>query len=151
MPPLEPARLDLAPHHLATLRSLLEQHVPEAEVWAFGSRVNGGAHDGSDLDLVLRNPHDLSASVTGWAALLEAVQASALPMLVEVHDWASMPSAFRGSILQSHWVLHVPQPRAQAEAIHDMPANTLLSEPSLARDWTSSDEVAAWAHLHRGR
>lgn len=151
MPPLEPARLDLAPHHLAALRSLLEQHVPEAEAWAFGSRVNGGAHEGSDLDLVLRNPHDLSAPVEGWADLLEAVQVSALPMLVEVHDWASMPSAFRSSILLSHWVLQVPQPRAQAKASRDMLVNTLLSEPSLARDWTSSDEVAAWAHLHRGQ
>lgn len=34
--------------------ALLGQHVPQAEVWAYGSRVNGGAHEGSDLDLVLR-------------------------------------------------------------------------------------------------
>lgn len=98
MPPLEPARLDLAPYHLAALRSLLEQHVPEAEAWAFGSRVNGGAHEGSDLDLVLRNPHDLSAPGQGCDALLEALQASALPMLVEVHDWARLPAGFHEGI-----------------------------------------------------
>lgn len=26
------------------------------EVWAYGSRVNGDAHEGSDLDLVIRTP-----------------------------------------------------------------------------------------------
>ncbi len=27
------------------------------EVWAYGSRVNGAAHEGSDLDLVIRGPN----------------------------------------------------------------------------------------------
>ena len=27
------------------------------EVWAYGSRVNGRAHEGSDLDLVIRSPN----------------------------------------------------------------------------------------------
>ncbi len=27
------------------------------EVWAYGSRVNGKAHQGSDLDLVIRTPN----------------------------------------------------------------------------------------------
>ena len=37
--------------------ALLREHVPNAEVWAYGrSRVNGRCHSGSDLDLVLRSP-----------------------------------------------------------------------------------------------
>ena len=31
--------LALSARHLAELRALLERHVPDAEVWAFGSRV----------------------------------------------------------------------------------------------------------------
>ena len=36
------------------LVELLRRHVPEAEVWAYGSRVNGRSHDASDLDIVPR-------------------------------------------------------------------------------------------------
>lgn len=79
--------------YLAQLKHLLATHVPEAEVWAFGSRIHGTAHKGSDLDLVLRNPHDLTAEVTGWSELIEVLQKSSLPILVEVHDWARLPAA----------------------------------------------------------
>jgi len=30
--------------------------LPDVEVWAYGSRVTGRSHDGSDLDLALRGP-----------------------------------------------------------------------------------------------
>ncbi len=108
MPPLDTAapaaapQLDLMPGQLAELRQLLARHVPEAEVWAYGSRVNGGAHEGSDLDLVLRNPQDLAQPVAGRAALVEALQDSALPILVEVHDWARLPASFHAGIARRH-------------------------------------------------
>jgi len=35
------------------LLDLLDQYIPSVEAWAYGSRVNGEAHDASDLDLVL--------------------------------------------------------------------------------------------------
>lgn len=98
MPPAEAKALALAPRHLAELRVLLERHVPDAEVWAFGSRVNGGAHEGSDLDLLLHNPRAPGQPVPGMAELREALQASALPMLVEAHDAAELPPAFRAGI-----------------------------------------------------
>lgn len=66
---------------------MFDRHVADAEIWAFGSRVNGGAHEGSDLDLVLRNPRDLTRPVQGWLALKEALSDSSLPMLVDVHAW----------------------------------------------------------------
>jgi predicted nucleotidyltransferase len=98
MPRLEPTRLQLAAQHLALLRELLQTHVPQTQVWAYGSRVSGGAHEGSDLDLVLRNPAQLSASCEGWMDLKEALQASTLPILVDVHDWAHLPAEFHWNI-----------------------------------------------------
>jgi predicted nucleotidyltransferase len=151
MPPPELRGLALAPRHLAELRALLQRHVPDAEVWAFGSRVSGGAHEGSDLDLMLRNVQDPAQPLLGAVALQEALQDSALPMLVEVHDWALVPAAFHESIRQAHLMLQVPQPRALAEAGQAKLGDTLLSEPALARNWASSEEEAAWAHLQRGR
>lgn len=69
MPRIELASLQLAPHYLDLLRELLRTYVPHTQVWAYGSRVTGGAHEGSDLDLVLRNPVQLSASCDGLLAL----------------------------------------------------------------------------------
>ena len=48
--------LHLLARHRAMLEALLKEHLPEVEVWAYGSRVNGQSHDGSDLDLVLHGP-----------------------------------------------------------------------------------------------
>ena len=49
-------RLHLSPRHRAEIAALLRKHLPDVEVWAYGSRVTGRSHDGSDLDLVLRGP-----------------------------------------------------------------------------------------------
>ena len=50
-------RLDSPRRCREELEALLREHVPNAEVWAYGrSRVNGRCHSGSDLDLVLRSP-----------------------------------------------------------------------------------------------
>jgi uncharacterized protein len=48
--------------------------------------VSGGAHEGSDLDIVLRTPGQLSANCEGWIDLKHALAESALPILVDVHD-----------------------------------------------------------------
>ena len=48
--------LNLLPRYREELEALLRQHVPEAEVWAYGSRVNGQCHAGSNLELALRSP-----------------------------------------------------------------------------------------------
>lgn len=105
MPSPDPGHLDLAPRHLAILRGLLDQHAPGAEVWAYGSRTAGTAHEGSDLDLVLRNPADLQAPCPGISALREALRDSVLPMMVEVQDWAAMPAAFRSQIERAFLVV----------------------------------------------
>ena len=49
-------RLHLSPRHRAEIETLLRKHLPDVEVWAYGSRVTGRSHDGSDLNLVLRGP-----------------------------------------------------------------------------------------------
>lgn len=105
MPPADLFPLDLAPHHLALLRQLLAQHTPGAEVWAYGSRVNGTAHEGSDLDLVLRNRAKPTLPVEGLATLREALSDSMLPMLVDAHDWASLPESFHRNIVARHVVI----------------------------------------------
>lgn len=105
MPPVMPEcipTLDLAAADSSELRHLLRTHVPDRQVWAYGSRVTGRAHPGSDLDLVLRDPHDLSRRSAGLGDLREALQRSRLPMLVDVHDWADLPASFHREIERIH-------------------------------------------------
>ena len=75
-------------------------------VWAYGSRVSGRAHASSDLDLVLRNPVDLSVPQKKLVELRAAISESDLPILVDVMDWARIPQAFREEIEREHVVLH---------------------------------------------
>ena len=97
--------LDLSPHIMAQLQRLLKAHVPQAEVWAYGSRVRGTAHETSDLDLVLRYIADPNAEVPGWADLKEAVQQSTIPILIDIHLWPHLPPRFHAEIDRAHVVV----------------------------------------------
>ena len=100
-------RLDLPRRYRNQLEALLREHLPDVEVWAYGSRVNGRSHEGSDLDLVLRSP-TLEPLGAGYFDLLEAIDNSNIPILVQAHDWARLPESFHPEIERDHMVLMVP-------------------------------------------
>ena len=97
-------KLLLLSRHRRMLEVLLQQHVPNVEVWAYGSRVNGEAHDASDLDLVLRNPA-LDPLGPEFSKLVEALEESNIPILVQVHDWARLPESFHHEIQKAYVVI----------------------------------------------
>lgn len=92
--------LDLRPEWLEIVCRLLAVHAPDAEVWAYGSRVQGTSHNGSDLDLVLRNPADPVKPQADLSSLREAFSESRLPILVDVLDWALIPESFQKEIMR---------------------------------------------------
>ena len=98
-------RLHLPPRHRRTLDALLREHLPDVEVWAYGSRVNGRSHDGSDLDLVLRGPALEMLPAQQLADFADAVCESTIPFLVETRDWARLPERFQREIERDHIVL----------------------------------------------
>lgn len=75
------------------------------EVWAYGSRVSGTAHEGSDLDLVLRSADLSKLPVEVFAEVKEKITESNIPILVEVFDWARLPESFHQNILRQYEVL----------------------------------------------
>ena len=100
----------LQPRHLDELRRLIASHLPQEEVWAYGSRIEGTAHDTSDLDLVVRHPADLKTEQgSGFWDLKEALSESNLPFLVELFDWARLPCTFWDNIAQHHVVIYTPE------------------------------------------
>ena len=98
-------KLDLPRRYRDQLEVLLREHMPDAEVWAYGSRVTGKSHDGSDLDLVLRSP-TLEPLAEGFFDLLEAIEKSNIPILVQAHDWARLPESFHREIERDYIVVH---------------------------------------------
>ena len=97
--------LHLSPRHRKEIVALLHKHLPDVEVWAYGSRVNGRSHDGSDLDLVLRGPKLAEIDISRLADFTEALQDSTIPFLVEARDWARLPESFHREIEREHVVL----------------------------------------------
>ena len=98
-------RLHLKPKHRELLEALLREHLPGVEVWAYGSRVSGRSHDGSDLDLVLRGPDLNEIPISQLGDFEEAVRESTIPFLVEARDWARLPERFHPEIERVHVVL----------------------------------------------
>ena len=97
-------RLALPRRYLDQLEALLSEHVPDVEVWAYGSRINGESHEGSDLDLVLRGPA-LEPLDGGFYDLLEEIEKSNIPILIQVHDWARLPESFHREIERAYVVV----------------------------------------------
>ena len=98
-------RLHLQPKHRKVLEGLLREHLPSVEVWAYGSRVSGRSHDGSDLDLVLRGPGLREIPIGQLGDFEEAVRESTIPFLIEARDWARLPERFHQEIERDHVVL----------------------------------------------
>ena len=101
-----PEGLHLSPRHREAIEALLRAHLPDVEVWAYGSRVNGRSHDGSDLDLVLRGPKLVEIDASRLAEFTEALRESTVPFLVEARDWARLPDSFHREIERGHVVLN---------------------------------------------
>lgn len=75
------------------------------EVWAYGSRVNATAHEGSDLDLVIRSQNGQKLSIDILMDIKEKIQESNIPIVVELFDWARLPESFHANIEAHHEVV----------------------------------------------
>ena len=95
----------LRERHRSELAQLLARHLPNVTAWAYGSRVNGGAHEGSDLDIVLRSPDLSPIPHKKLRAFVQALQDSNIPVLIEARDWARLPESFQQEILKKYAVL----------------------------------------------
>lgn len=93
MPPI-----DIHPDHWKIVQRILQEHVPDLEVWAFGSRAKGSAKESSDLDLAIITDEPLPIDTS--LALNEAFSESDLPWKVDVVDWSGV-SGFRRSVIEN--------------------------------------------------
>ena len=86
----------LSAEHLALVRRIVSEAVPEARAYVFGSRATGRARPFSDLDILFVQPARL-----GWAQradLLERFEASELPFRVDVVDDEGLAPGMRDRV-----------------------------------------------------
>ena len=92
--------LDLAHGYREVIEKILKKHIPEVEVWAFGSRVRWTAKDSSDLDLV----SDKKTPSRVLTLLNLDFTESNLPFKVDILDWQSLSEEFQ-KIIREEYVL----------------------------------------------
>ena len=97
--------IHLEDRHKKMLEDLFHKYLPGVEVWAYGSRVKGKSHEGSDLDLVLRGSNLEKIKFSQFMDMQEALTDSNIPFLVEIKDWAEIPKHFHEEIQKNYYVL----------------------------------------------
>lgn len=86
--------LDLSQADLKIVLDILKKYANHMTVYAYGSRVTGKSHPGSDLDLVIMN----HATKIPLAEIREAFRESNLPIMVDIFNWEEIPDSFKKEI-----------------------------------------------------
>lgn len=94
--------IDLTEDQRRLLLALIERHLPDTDVWAYGSRVRWTSRPESDLDLVVFSGPDRRSQVSD---LRDALTESHLPFRVDVLVWHDLPAPFCKMIDDEHAVL----------------------------------------------
>lgn len=87
--------IDLKPEYIDILCRIFDSYCPISEIWAYGSRVYGDDHDGSDLDLVVMS---FNGSQKRLSELKRLIADSDLPFLVDIVEYDCLPLPFQREI-----------------------------------------------------
>lgn len=112
--------IDLRPDQLAIVQNILRAELPEAKIWAFGSRARWTSSDDSDLDLAICAEAALPG--TRLRQLHHLFEESALPFSVDVVDWRRIDEDFRSAIREECVPFAMPKSgHARSEPWHAVP------------------------------
>ena len=96
-------KIFIKPQHLQMLIYIFNSYCPKAEIWAYGSRVGGDAHEGSDLDLAVKNFNDENKNIFD---LKNLISGSDIPFLTDVLEYDSIPPSFQKEIEKNYIVIY---------------------------------------------
>jgi len=96
-------KLFIKPEHLRMLTDIFDKYCPRAEIWAYGSRLSGDAHEGSDLDLVVKN---FGQDDLYLPELKELLTESNIPFLIDIHEYDKLPKSFQVEIKRNYVVIY---------------------------------------------
>ena len=99
--------------HLQAVQKILAQHLAQARVFAFGSRVSGKPRKYSDLDLAVDMPQPLGLRTL--RELQDALEDSDLPMCVDIVDWNQASDSFRMAVAAQGISVIQPMPKTAGD------------------------------------
>ena len=136
------ADIDLTADQRRIVLHLVRAHLPDVDVWAYGSRVNGNARPHSDLDIVAFTAPGQNERV---ADLRHAFEESDLPFTIDLFAWDDLPESFHRHIERGYVVLQHGAPDARR------PGNgwrsVTLGDCAVINDATYSPKEA-WPFIH---
>ena len=91
--------LSIKEEYLNELKDIFNNYCPNAEIWAYGSRIKNDCHSGSDLDLVVKNFNDGTKNIIELRTLLNN---SDIPFLIDINEFDKLPSYFQEEIKQEY-------------------------------------------------
>jgi type I restriction enzyme S subunit len=92
---------------LTIIKSILQEYVPDCEVWAFGSRYKWTAKKYSDLDIAVIGKERINLEQIG--NMRDAFAESNLPFRVDVLDWQGISKEFQAIIKSGYEVIYSPE------------------------------------------
>ena len=92
-------KLNVKQEYLDELSQIFKNYCPKAEIWAYGSRLDGDSHSGSDLDLVVKCFNDTNKSLSELNNLLNK---SDIPFLIDIQDFEKLPKIFQDEIKKNY-------------------------------------------------
>lgn len=88
--------IDLNTKYISILKQIFDTYCKNAEIWAYGSRVNGDCHSGSDdLDLVVVSYNEPDKNLS---ELKQLINESDIPILVDISEFDTLPKSFQNEI-----------------------------------------------------
>jgi predicted nucleotidyltransferase len=96
------AKLNVSELILQEIQSIIKNLYPQAIVWAYGSRVNGTAHEGSDLDLVIVS---FGKEMGDISKIKNTFTDSNIPFLIDIHYFSNLPQSFQDEIKKNYLVI----------------------------------------------
>jgi len=89
--------------YLDEIISIIKRIYPKAVVWAYGSRTDGTAHEGSDLDLVVK---EYGQDCADLFELKEEFEKSNIPFLIDIFEFDKLPESFQKEIKNNYVVIY---------------------------------------------
>ena len=96
-------KLFIEKKHLKILKQIFDKYCPNSTILAYGSRIKGQAHSGSDLDLAIKNFDEIEYSLCD---IKQAINESNIPFLVDIFVLESLPKSFQEEINKENIIIY---------------------------------------------
>ena len=95
--------INLNTKYISILNQIFDTYCKNAEIWAYGSRVNGDCHNGSDLDLVVVSYNEPGKNLS---ELKQLINESDIPILVDISEFDALPKSFQNEIQRNKIIIY---------------------------------------------